>query len=304
MADVSDVESALLTYAASALLTLGVVTEGGVLVVTEGGVALMTDGGAAYMPGTVATGPTGLVRMMRGWPPSTALEQDIRPIPGVSQPIANVSVQIDASMSRNTTRYMTQFQTVPAGPVTLVLAARGTVVTVNGTPAVGQVCGILVGPSGRAVGYAYRIQAGDTCVLIATALAALIPGATASGVIVTLPTDLLTARVVQDATALQEVRRQEAAFRIVVFAPTPSVRDALSAAIDLAIAPMALIGLPDGSTCYVRYVRTFVMDASAQSFVWRRDLLYLVEYPTVLTSSVPEMLFGDLASGPGAPVYV
>jgi len=302
MADASDVETALLTYVAAALVNLPLATEAGTLMVTEAGVALSTDGGAAYVPGTVATAATGQVRMYRGWPTSTGLAWDIPPPPTTATPTANVCVQIDAAMSANTTRYLLRSVQMAAPPPTLLLTAANNIVVVSGTPAVGQVCGLRYGPQATAVGVSYRVQAGDTPVSIAAILAALVPGATASDVLVTMPTDLVTPRVVQDATVQTEVRRQEAVFRISVFAPSPSVRDALAGAIDLALAQVSLVTLPDGSVGYVRYARTMMLDASQQVSEWRRDLLYHVEYPTVVTAAAPEMLFGVMASGPGAPI--
>ena len=299
MADSSDVEFALLAYVSSVLLQLPLATSLGVLIVTGQGVQITTSAGGGYQLGTIASGPTGPLRLLRGWPSSTALATDV---PGPSRsatppvPVANVSVQIDPGMSRNTTRYLTRPAVIAAPVPTLLLRSNGNLVTINGTCASGQVAGLLVGAQGNALSAAYRLNATDTTTSVAAALAALIPGASSAGPVITLPDDKVTCRVGQDAVTIVETRRQEATFRIVVYAATPDDRDKIARSLDEALAQVSLVGLPDGTCCYVRYSRTISMDNSAQTSVWRRDLLYVVEYPTIITTSYPEMLFGVLGS--------
>jgi hypothetical protein len=42
------------------------------------------------------------------------------------------------------------------------------------------------------------------------------------------------------------------------------------------------------------YAGTRVFDQSQDALLYRRDLLYQVEYPTIINASQPAMLFGDL----------
>jgi hypothetical protein len=42
------------------------------------------------------------------------------------------------------------------------------------------------------------------------------------------------------------------------------------------------------------YAGTTVFDQSQNARLYRRDLLYSVEYPTIISDTQPSMLFGDL----------
>ena len=42
------------------------------------------------------------------------------------------------------------------------------------------------------------------------------------------------------------------------------------------------------------YAGTTVFDQSQDALLYRRDLLYQIEYPTIIIASQPAMLFGDL----------
>ena len=76
--------------------------------------------------------------------------------------------------------------------------------------------------------------------------------------------------------------------------PTPHTRDAAAGAIDLAMVPLTFLALADGSQGRVIYAGTTVFDQSQNALLYRRDLLYSVEYATVLTATQPAMLFGEL----------
>ena len=83
-------------------------------------------------------------------------------------------------------------------------------------------------------------------------------------------------------------------FRVTCWCPTPQTRDAAAGAIDLAMAPLTFLDLADGSQGRVIYAGTTVFDQSQDALLYRRDLLYSVEYATVLTATQPAMLFGEL----------
>ena len=49
------------------------------------------------------------------------------------------------------------------------------------------------------------------------------------------------------------------------------------------------------SQAHIAYKNTTVFDQSQNASLYRRDLIYTAEYPTILSVSAPAMLFGDLA---------
>jgi hypothetical protein len=260
MADESDVEVALTGVVSAALYPNGT--------------------GAASVPGPDC-------HIYRGWPNSAALDADL------TAGKINVTVFAGGGAGRTTTRYAEQWGVSAPAP-TLTVSVSGTSVTFGGSATTGQVAGILV--DGRS--YAYRTQNGDTPDLVAASLASLarndsIVSVSGSTLAIAGAGDLL-ARVVADATVQREVRRQEKSFRISCWCPTPATRDATAAAIDLSLSTMSFIPFADGTSGRLTYTGTSEFDQSQNAKLFRRDLTYGVEYPTVIAVPEPAMLFGNL----------
>ena len=260
MADQSDVEFALVNLVSTTLYPNGT--------------------GEASMPGPDC-------RVYRGWPNSTALDVDL------AAGKINVTVFPGGGTGRTTTRYAARWVGSLAQR-SLTAVVIGTSVTFGGSADLGQIAGILV--NGQS--YAYRTQVGDTPALVAANLAAMIR----SHSIVVLVGNTLTvagagcilSRVVADAPAQQELRRQEQSFRVTCWCPSPLTRDATATAIDQSLSGIRFIPLPDGTSGRLMYIGTTVFDQSQNARLYRRDLTYDVEYPTTLSISLPSMLFGDL----------
>jgi hypothetical protein len=162
----------------------------------------------------------------------------------------------------------------------------------SGSPASGDVVGALV--DGAA--YAYRIRDGDTPGLVAANLCQLLQAnrpATAQGFDITVPgAGSIQVRVVCDNATSFESRRQEKDVRIICWCPTPSIRDALAGAIDSAIDQISFLTLPDGSSARVIYRNTASYDQAQNALLYRRDLVFTIEYPTITVVQQPSMLFG------------
>lgn len=260
MADQSDVENALVTAAVSALYPSG------------------------------ATGPSipgQNCRVYRGWPNSAALNADL------AAGRVNVTVFPGSGSGRNTTRYAEQWIGANIQP-SLTVAVVGNSVTFGGNAEPGQIAGILI--DGRS--YAYRTQTADTPALVAANLAELARDHSIvhlSGKTLTIAEGgNLVARVVSDTPMQQEVRRQLQNFRVICWCPTPLTRDATAGAIDRAFSKLRFITLQDGTQGRMIYDGTTVFDESQDANLYRRDLMYSVEYATIVSDSQPSMLFGDL----------
>jgi len=147
------------------------------------------------------------------------------------------------------------------------------------------------------VSYVYATQSGDTPETVAANLASSARTdwiVNLSGATLAIPgAGSVLVRVVADASVMQEVRRQEQGFRITCWCPTPTARDASASAIDLLLVSFQFINLADGSLGRLQYRGTLVFDQSQDALLYRRDLLYDVEYPTTVTALQPAMLFGD-----------
>ena len=64
--------------------------------------------------------------------------------------------------------------------------------------------------------------------------------------------------------------------------------------VDIALAGLNFVELPDTSRGRIDYKNTAIFDQSQSAILYRRDLIYTVEYPTIVSASMPAMVFGDL----------
>lgn len=223
-------------------------------------------------------------KIYRGWPVANALETDLE------QGIVHVSVVPIAGAVRDRTRYSTEWQGV-SPPATVTVSVASDYVTFAGPGGPGQVAGIRVDE--RA--YAYRMRTGDSAALVAAVLAADIRAdrpavATGSSVYLLNGRNIL-ARVVTDGHGGQEFRRQEGRFRVSFWCPDPVIRDGTVSLVDTALAALTFMDV-GGWACRLQLTGESSTDDGAAAGLWRRDLLYSVEYPTVTTETLPAMLFG------------
>ncbi len=241
--------------------------------------------GTLYPNGTGSDSAVGAVsRVYRGWPVNVALETDL------ARGAVHVTIQPVSGSMRDRTRYPQDWQ--GSQPVTTLQASvNGGVIQFSGVGAVGQAVGVMLG--GQT--YVHRAADGDTPERIAGALAGLIganwPVQVNGASVTVLGVQGIVARVVCDGQGGQELRRQEAGFRVTLWCPDPTTRDTVAGAIDLAMAGITFLDVL-GWGCRVRVSGGTSTDEGAAGGVWRRDLLYSIEYPTATTQALPAMLFG------------
>ncbi|MGH8220889.1 MAG: hypothetical protein ACREUT_20330 [Steroidobacteraceae bacterium] len=294
MADLSDVENALVALIATTL----------------------------YPNGSEAPSSLGLdAKVYAGWPQPSELEADLAAEP----PVAHVSVY-PRPEEHNTTRYPLKWVEASRNVVSLTLAIgevsqdplTGTV-GLFPTITIGGVSGGAANPqnvmalvNGKA--YVHAVQPADTPESIASALAQLIgddlAGVSAFGPTVTLPATarLQAARVGATGTIRREMRRQERLFQIGIWAATPKDRDSLAKPIDLALASSFWLSLSDGTTARLIFRSSVQSDALQKERAYRRDLLYTAEYPMIEVQGTAELIVMrtdiDNASSPGAAPIV
>lgn len=244
-----------------------------------------------YPNGTAEPSSVGAeCRIYRGWPSSSGLNADL------GAGITNVTVFPSPTASRILPPLPIIYETGVAPPAFTAVASENTV-TFVGTPATCHCVGLLV----DRIPYVYRPQSGSKAWTVAAEMAALIQVDRIThllGSTLTIPgAATIVARVVADRTALHEVRRQERDFVIGCWCPDPSLRDLVAGTIDVALSTMPFLGLVDGSSGRVLYKDTSQYDQAQNALLYRRDLVYAIEYPTVVQRTEPSMLFGDLHLG-------
>ena len=256
MADLTDVENALVSLIAQTL----------------------------YPNGTASPSvPGNDCKIYAGWPTSSQLDADL------SAGKTHVTV-FPTPTERNTTRYPETWETQSITPSTITLTISGQTVTVGGampSPFTPHNLALLV--SGK--NYTYGVQSTDTLTSIATALAALVavdfPGTTNTGAVITAPNNahIDAAKVGTTGTSIREIRRQERVFQITVWSDTPTHRDAAIKPIDTALAALRFINLADGTVGRLIYKSSPVTDNNQKAKLYRRDLMYSVEYATTQTKT-------------------
>ena len=235
-------------------------------------------------------GPSGdsvignVCKVYRGWPVANALETDLE------RGIIHVSVVPVAGALRDRTRYSSEWQgTTPTPTMMAVVASE--LVTFDGFGTAGQVAGI--GVDGQA--YAYRMRAGDSASLVAAALAAQIradrPAVATANSVHLVSARKLVARIAADGQGGEELRRQEGRFRISFWCPDPATRDKVVGLVDSGFAALTFLDI-GGWACRLQIAGENSSDDGGAGGLWRRDLIYQVEFPTVLTRTLPTMLFG------------
>lgn len=289
MADISDVEKALVSTIASILFS-GSYAPGSM----QASLAMAPWPPAG--PGASSGSPVAIpVKLYRGWPEAAALQTDC------TAGKAHVSVFPLDGVTRDTSRFWPRAVQTASIPATVTATVVGNTVVIGGSVTAGNVVGIQFGPARNPQAYAYVAQASDTLASMAAALGAKIPGATVVGSVITLPSALsLTAGSFALQPALTEVRRQLQGFRVSAWCPTPAARDAICKLIDTGLAGLRdaygnltrFLVLPDNSTAWIKYTHTGSNDYPARDRVWRRDICYGLEFPTTLLEQDPTMLFG------------
>ena len=270
MADIADVEQALVAAVSLALYPTGVGASG--------------SGSVLGVP----------CRIRRGWVNAEDLNVDL------AVGVVNVTVFARNGMTQATTRYPRQYTDAIIGAVPITVSVSGSAITFAGTGGSVQLAGI----ANSAGAYAIATTLTDTPATVAAKLAALAPGASAVGAVVTMPGVHVIGRVGSVNTALLETRRQKQGFLVSVWCASSAMRDRAAAAIDSAMSLTDFIGFADGSGGQLRYAGDTVLDAPSKGGVWRRDIAYTVDYPTTSVLMLATMLFGveTIKGGSGASI--
>ena len=175
-----------------------------------------------------------------------------------------------------------QPDTVPSGIVGLRIRSNGNVI------------------EDRAVA-AYAVQATDTEATIAAALAAQIPGATASGASVAVPEAVaMEGAVAGYSNAVRVARRQQQLFQVTIWSASPDARDALGTALNNGMAFIDFLTDANGSTFQIETRGDWNNDAAQNNGIYMRPCRYVATYDTDAQAVMAQMLFGsEVVSLPG-----
>jgi hypothetical protein len=241
------------------------------------------------------------VRIFPGWPLKAQIDKDL------AQGICTVSVY-PAHMERPSTRYLANYQNLSLNTPTLTLSSSGQTVTVGGTiPPASNPHNLAIFVN--RVPYVYATLPNDTLATIAAALAALIPGAVSAGPVIAIPemSVIGPVRVGITGTSGRPVRNTQRVFQITVWANTPANRDAIAGVLDPVLAATPFVFMPDGTAGKFEYRGSPETDQYEKSTLYKRDLMYSVDYSTMQTVTVPQIVAVEVnlsAAVDGVPPFV
>jgi hypothetical protein len=218
------------------------------------------------------------VKIFAGWPVSVKLDQDL--LAGNSQ----IAIFPVGNSDKNVTKFSKiPWQTYKINTPTLIATVNSNQITITGTVTLPQ--GILVTLNGNY--YGYHCVQGDTLNTVAAGIAALIPGATSVNNVVTIGGSItsLMAQIILEGWASREVKRQQKLFYISIFSPNPTDRSILAEAIDPILADKIYLFFDDTTSAVMKYHGINEIDAFENSLVYQRNLIYSIEYSTVIDKS-------------------
>ena len=262
MADISDVESALVAAVTAAIYPSG------------------TSSPSAI---ALTNGSTPNCRIYAGWPVPAKLDADMAAgTPPGSAAVINVSVMVENGLEKNVTRYPQIWDDQTKVACTLSAAVAANVVTIGGTVTAGHYLTIIAGNNS----FSYAALANDTLATIAAALAALMAPAFAvsvTGAAITLPATMggrITVRSGAPGTIIRELERSNQRFCVTVWAPNNDARGATARLIRPALARIDYLAMPDTSVARLIYESSHDVDRSEKQSIACRDIHYWVEYAT------------------------
>jgi hypothetical protein len=266
VADLSDITAALATLAASAVYPNGV-------------------------PSPSVTAKD--CRIFEGWPIAEQLDAD------VGAGISNVSIFPSAGSSAASVQVFEPEIVVAPAVHGLTASIAGNVISLAGTPSAGEYVTVIA--DGAHIYSRVGASASAICAALKADAVADYPSASNSGATLTIPAGELNVRIGSPCTMGKLLHRQKQMIMVSIWAPNHSDRAKLSGAIDIVMKQNLRLILSDGSQAIMTYDRTHEFNSYELLTVYRRDLVYSVEYGTMETFTAYEVTAASIAGGPSIP---
>jgi hypothetical protein len=271
MADISDVDAAIVNLINSIVYPNGKTSPSVVL-------------------GDLGTPMT--VRIYEGWPEPDSLDADLAPNLKSNPPALSTTMHISVfprpGSEKNTTRWPPVYVTTAVETPTVTAAVTGQgQVTIGGAGAAGitQWVTVIVGWRGA---LSVPVAATDTATLVAANLATGLTAAgfpaTSVGAVLTITAgSIVNALVGFTNTEVAAWSQQQGQVQISIWAPSPVSRTNAALLLKPVFDQTTFLTMPDTTASRFRYHTTWMLDASEKVQIYRRDLVYDVEYNGTVT---------------------
>jgi len=232
--------------------------------------------GGSQLPGIV----NAAVKIYPGWPVPGTLQQDID----------NGSVHITVWPLPTERKIHTALgrpcRVIAKGQPTLQFTVNGSYISVSGVAS--ALTNVRVSINRKT--FTFHFRAGTTAEQAISELREALPNSfTVLSSVCILMAEHLSVSVTTAGTAVEELRRQIKDFQITVWAPAPGLRERIGSAIDAALSEQCHIDLNDGAPAQLLYARQSDSDRSENWHVYRRDLIFRVNYATTRFITAPEV---------------
>lgn len=232
--------------------------------------------GGSQLPGIVNSA----VKIYPGWPAPGDLQQDI------DKGGVHISVWPLSTERKIGSALGGPCCVITKGKPTLQFTVNGSSIGVTGMAS--ALTNVRVSVNGKA--FTFHFRAGTTAEQAITELCKALPKSfTVLSRVCILMAEHLSVSVTTAGTAVKELHRQIKDFQITVWAPVPGLRESIGSAIDAALSEQCHIDLNDGAPAQLLYARQFDSDRSENWHVYRRDLIFSVNYATTHTITAPEV---------------
>lgn len=245
---------------------------------------------AVYPNGTSSPSVANMdVRIVEGWPTPDQLDLDMQGkmldankvvVSRPGGPVASVSVFPPPGTGVQVPQILDETYVVTAPTYGLTFTLAGSVITVSGQPVAAEYLTVICDDA-----HVYSASGSSTVALLAALASqaqADYPQATSTATTLTIPgVHEIVARQGGKGVLGKVLHRQRQSVMITVWAPSTVVRAALAKAIDVAFKKANKVTLPDSSQALVIYNRTTNIDEMQSQAIYRRDLVFDVEYATV-----------------------
>ncbi|UGY23724.1 hypothetical protein HU675_0038225 [Bradyrhizobium septentrionale] len=245
---------------------------------------------AVYPGGTAQPSIAAMdIRIFEGWPTPDQLDLDMagKMLDASKQVVARpggpvASVSIFPMQGQGATVYQILDETYvvsrPTHGMTFTLADN--VITVSGQPVAAEYLTVIADDA-----HVYSAS-GSTIAELLAALASQAqtdyPQVASTATTLTIPgTHSIVARQGGKGVLGKVLHRQRQSIMTTVWAPSSAIRGTLGKAIDVALKKANKITMPDSSQALVIYNRTTNIDEMQTQAIYRRDLVFDVEYATV-----------------------